>query len=785
MNRTFTGWRGPTRIVFGNGTARTLPDEIATLDVKNVLVIATPGRRADAETLAKKLEGKSAGVLATAKEHVPQEIADAARAEVANKKADAVLAIGGGSSIGLAKAIALSSDVRVLALPTTYSGSEMTPIWGITSGATKKTGRDERVRPALVVYDPELTFELPRDVTITSLWNAMAHAVESLWTTSDRATMLAAEEALRLLASATRRLAAKPDDRDARTDALEGAYLAGAVFADAGSGLHHKLCHLLGGTFGMPHAATHAALLPHVVRFKRASAPDAMAAIARALHVLDPVAGMEALARATGAPTSLAKLGLPKDALPRVAQAMSAFAIEPLLEAAYAGAPDREAARPLRAPEKLTMLSGFGSTLASEALEGALPRNQNAPQRCPYGLYPELLNGTPFTMKNVENSRLWTYRIRPSASEASYVALPRSRFSRPLEEPIANRTRWKPLPIPSAPDRIDFLDGLATLGGGGDVENGPGYLVHLYAANADMEDRCFSTIDGDLLIVPQEGALDVRTEAGWLKVPVGSFLVIPRAIKFAVGLPEGKGRGYILEVIGRRLRLPERGLIGSNGLADARHFEAPVASYEDRRPPNGFEQVHKHGGRLFTLKNAWSPWDVVAWHGNHVPFVYDLAFYSPMGSVKFDHPDPSILTVLTSPLDDHGRAICDFVAFVGRWDVLEHSFRPPFAHRNAASEVNMVVRATSVEGGYAPGCTFLSPLLTAHGVATKTYDAIANIPEDAKWEPKRIPDESLWAMFESALPFRGTAWAMKEAPIDDRFLDQFAGVKSYFDPKRR
>ena len=299
-----------------------------------------------------------------------------------------------------------------------------------------------------------------------------------------------------------------------------------------------------------------------------------------------------------------------------------------------------------------------------------------------------------------------------------------------------------------------------------------------------MTDRAFSSADGDVLLVPQTGTLECRTELGWLRVPPGSIAVIPRAIKFAIGFAEGEGRGWMLEVFGPRFRLPERGLMGSNGLADARHFLAPTASYEDRTCAAGFQLVTKVGGNLFEATQAHSPFDVVAWHGAHVPFSYDLARFSPMGSVKFDHPDPSILTVLTAPLDDHGRAVADFVVFPGRWDVLEHSFRPPFMHRNAASEINGVVRTPRPEHGYDPGCTFLSPILTAHGVSTATYDAIFAMSDEKAEGPRRLPDESLWIMFESALQFRPSVWANSSSIVDRTFPALFEGMRSHFDPTK-
>jgi homogentisate 1,2-dioxygenase len=794
MGQSFSIQRGATRVVFAAGASARIAEELDRLATRRVTVVCTPGRKTAGEELAARLGTRAAGVVAIARQHVPAEIVDEARRAVAKAGADAVLALGGGSAIGLAKAVALDADVRVIAVPTTYSGSEMTPIYGITAGAEKRTGRDERVRPALVVYDPALTADLPAGLTITSLWNAMAHAVEALWAGgADRAARLSAEEALRLLAGAALRLAGGRDDDAgaAREAALEGAYLAGAVFADAGSGLHHTLCHVLGGMFDLPHAATHTVLLPHVVRFQREAAPDAMAAIARALGVIDPVLGIERLAVATGAPRSLEALGMPPGGIARAvdaALAVPALAgidrarLTAMLERAWAAPPAEVDAPAVRAPAELDHLSGLGSTHESEALAGALPRRQNMPRPMPYGLHIECVNGTPFTTRSAENSRVWMYRVRPSFAHGEQVALPTARFAAELGPVEPNRRRWQPLPIPTAP--TDFVDGLVTLGGCGEPLGGPGWAVHLYAANRDMADRSLSDADGDLLIVPQEGRLDCRTELGWLSAAPGTVVLIPRAMKLAIGLPDGAARGFVLEVYGRRLRLPERGPIGSNGLADARHFLAPVASYEDRACPDGFQIVHKLGGNVFAARQDHSPFDVVAWHGNHVPYSYDLSLFNAMGSVTWDHPDPSILTVLTAPLDDHGRAIADLVVFPPRWEVAEHSFRPPYMHRNAASEVSMVIR-NPPGGAYQAGQVFLSPLLTAHGVTTTAYQHELGVPAGVDEPPARGSDDSLWVMFESALPFRTTAWARRTPLLDAGFADLFAGTPAPFDPDRR
>lgn len=794
--RPVTTRKGPTRVVFGRGALSRLGLEVAAVDAARVAIVCSPRGERDATRVGAELGARLAGIVPLAREHVPSETVDAALEKAKALGADAALALGGGSAIGLAKALGVRGGLAVLAAPTTYSGSEMTPIYGITRGGKKETARDERARPRLVLYDPDLTASLPRDVTLASLWNAMAHATEGLWCTSaDRATRLTAEEALRLLATSTRSLARNPDDAAAREAALEGAYLAGVVCADAGVALHHKLCHVLGGRFDAPHAKTHASLLPLMVRLHAAVSPEAAAAIARALGAIDPAEAIDALARATGAGGPLAALGVPREALAAAADDALAEAkgLGPdIARDALVGALDRAfdgeatpSSPPLRAPGDLRGPTGFGGTHQSEALEGALPHDQNAPRRAPYGLYPELFNGTPFTVKSAENRRVWMYRLRPSFSHGELTPLPPSRFAAPLEDVSPNRTRWRPAPLPEAPAEVDLLDGLVTLGGAGDETTGPAWSVHVYAANADMRDRAFADADGDLLFVPQTGTLACRTELGWLRAPPGTLLLVPRGLRFAMGLPDGPSRGWVLEVSGRGLRLPERGPIGSNGLADARHFVAPAASYEDRACPSGFELVHKIGGKLWSCRAAHSPFDVVAWHGNHAPYTYDLSLFCPMGSVKFDHPDPSILTVLTAPLDDHGRALADVVVFPGRWDVTEHSFRPPFMHRNAATEVNMVVENPGGGSGYDPGCTFLTPLLTAHGVSARTYEQIAALPADHVEPPFRIPDSSLWMMFESALPFRRTAWARETPLVDPTFLALFEGLGSHFDPSRR
>ncbi len=780
MTTSFSAQHATTRIVFASGSWSQLPAELARMGVERALLVATPRGEAEAQQVAAGLGARVQGVLAIAAQHVPAELADRARRAAADARADAVIAVGGGSAIGLGKAVALDGAARLVAMPTTCSGSEMTSIYGITGGKEKRTGRDERVRAALVLYDPAATASVPAAASVASMWNAMAHAVQALWSAGglDPAAALAAERGLALLAGSLLRVASAPDDLAARSDALEGACLAGRALDAAGTGLHHRVCHVLGGMLGLVHASAHAALLPHMVRMNGAT--DAMA---RALGAVDPVAALAGLAAASGvAPLALA----PADIERVVEAALAAPAANPrpvdpaaLREVLGAASQPRPQAAPAaRPPERLAHLSGFGATLSSEAIPGALPERQNAPRNCPLGLHPELLSGTPFTMRRAENSRAWMYRIQPSSTHGPLAPLPDGRFSNRFEAPLAERTRWLPLPLPPPERPVDLLDGLVTLGGHG-APGGAGYAVHLYAASGSMTGRSLQNADGDLLLVPEHGALDVQTELGWLHAPPGTVVVIPRGLAFAVHLAGPAARGYLLEVWGARIRLPERGPIGSNGLAETRHFLAPTAAWEDTPRP-GYQRVIKHDGRLFAAASDTSPFDVVAWYGEHVPFSYDLMLFCPMGTVAFDHPDPSIHTVLTAPLDDHGRAIADFVAFRGRWEVSEGSLRPPFHHRNAATEVNGIIKAASVDSGYAPGCTFVTPLLAPHGITSSVYDRVLDLPAEVADRASRIPDDSLWIMFESALPFRATGWALTAPTLDPSFRSLFGPVRRRF-----
>jgi homogentisate 1,2-dioxygenase len=321
-------------------------------------------------------------------------------------------------------------------------------------------------------------------------------------------------------------------------------------------------------------------------------------------------------------------------------------------------------------------LSGFGNEFTSEAVAGALPRDQNTPQKPPLGLYIEELNGTAFTAPRGISRSSWTYRIRPSAMHKPFKSRdPRLIRSGPFNEvpPTPNQLRWRAMPIP--PEPTDFIDGVVTIGGNGDPASQSGAAIHAYGANSSMRDRFFYNADGEWLIVPQAGALDVYTEFGRLEALPGHIVLIPRGVKFRVELPDGSARGFICENYGQHLRLPDLGPIGTFGLANARDFEAPVAAFEDRE--GDFRLTAKYGGGIWEAEIDHSPLDIVAWRGNYLPFRYNLYKFQCINTVTFDHPDPSIYCVLASPTSVPGTSNMEFGCFPPRWTVAEHTFRMP------------------------------------------------------------------------------------------------------------
>ncbi len=410
--------------------------------------------------------------------------------------------------------------------------------------------------------------------------------------------------------------------------------------------------------------------------------------------------------------------------------------------------------------EDLKYLSGFGAHHETEAVAGALPRGQNSPQKVALGLYAEQLSLTAFTAPRAQNLRSWLYRRRPSAMHPAFRRVEDGLLrTAPCREADAgpNRLRWAPMAMPRK--ATDFLDGLVTLATNGDARMQAGVGVHLYAANRSM-DRVFACHDGELLLVPQEGALGLATEFGRLAVAPGEIAVVPRGVKFRVTV-EGPVRGYACENYGAALRLPELGPIGANGLANPRDFLAPVAAFDGRDAPT--QVVVKSGGHLWAADYAHSPLDVVAWHGNAYPYKYDLARFNAINTVSFDHPDPSIFTVLTSPSDSAGTANVDFVIFPPRWMVAERTFRPPWFHRNVMSEFMGLVRGEydAKQGGFVPGGASLHNALAAHGPDRASHDAAVA----ARLEPRYLGG-TLAFMFESRYAFDPTAHAMKSPRLE-------------------
>jgi len=407
-------------------------------------------------------------------------------------------------------------------------------------------------------------------------------------------------------------------------------------------------------------------------------------------------------------------------------------------------------------------MSGFGNHFATEAIEGALPKGRNSPQRPAFGLYAEQLSGTAFTAPRAENRRSWLYRMRPSAAHPPYRRYEGAPLFAPPADPAPpapNRLRWNPLAMPEAP--TDFVDGLVTMMGNRPAESLEGCAVHIYRANADMADRYFFDADGELLLIPERGRLDLRTELGRIEIEPGEIALIPRGVCFRVLLPDGTARGYVAENHGALFRLPELGPIGANGLANPRDFLTPVAAYEDRDEP--VQLIQKHLGALWVADLDHSPLDVVAWHGNLAPCKYDLRLFNTIGTVSYDHPDPSIFTVLTSPSHAPGRANADFVIFPPRWMVAEDTFRPPWFHRNVMSEcMGLIYGAYDAKAeGFAPGGLSLHNMMAGHGPDVASWEKASQ----AELKPHKI-DGTMAFMVETCWPYRPTRFALDNAQGD-------------------
>jgi homogentisate 1,2-dioxygenase len=422
--------------------------------------------------------------------------------------------------------------------------------------------------------------------------------------------------------------------------------------------------------------------------------------------------------------------------------------------------------------------SGFGNEFATEAVPGALPQGRNSPQRAPLALYAELVSGTAFTAPRAENRRTWLYRRQPSVVAGRYTPLAHAGWLSGAAAGTAlppEPLRWHPFPIPDAPH--DFLDGLRTVAANGDVEAQSGVAALVYTGNRSMAQRALVNADGEMLLVPQQGRLSIRTEMGVLEVKPGEIAVMPRGVVFRVDLPDGPSRGYVCENHGAHFRLPELGPIGSNGLANARDFLAPVAAYEDGS--TRYELVKRFGGQLWRTDTVASPFNVVAWHGNLTPVKYDTANFMTIGSISFDHPDPSIFTVLTSPSDTPGTANCDFVIFPPRWMVAEDTFRPPWYHRNLMSEFMGLVygQYDAKPQGFQPGGASLHNCMVPHGPDAEAFEKASSVP----LAPHKL-DNTLAFMFESRFRFRPTEYALKGGALDTAYADCWAPLKDRFAP---
>ncbi|WP_371395916.1 homogentisate 1,2-dioxygenase [Fretibacter rubidus] len=427
-------------------------------------------------------------------------------------------------------------------------------------------------------------------------------------------------------------------------------------------------------------------------------------------------------------------------------------------------------------------MSGFGNHFETEALDGALPRGMNSPQKCAYGLYGEQLSGTAFTAPGDENQRTWCYRIRPSVKHVgrfTRVEMPYWKSAPHIIDDVASlgQYRWGPLDVPDAP--LNFVTGMRTMTTAGDVNTQVGLANHSYLITQSMEDEYFSSADSELLVIPQKGALRFHTELGILDVSPKEIVIIPRGLVFRVELMSGPARGYVCENYGQAFRLPEKGPIGANCMANPRDFLAPVASFEDCDSPS--KVTLKWCGQFHETTIDHSPLDVVAWHGNYAPMKYDLTTYCPVGAILFDHPDPSIFTVLTAPSGQAGTANIDFVLFRERWMVAENTFRPPWYHKNIMSELmgNIYGEYDAKPDGFRPGGLSLHNMMLPHGPDKAAFDKAS----EGELKPHKL-DDTMSFMIETRFPQHLTDFAANEAPLQDDYADCWAGLEKNFKPNK-
>ncbi len=424
-------------------------------------------------------------------------------------------------------------------------------------------------------------------------------------------------------------------------------------------------------------------------------------------------------------------------------------------------------------------MPGFGNDFETEALPGALPQGMNSPQKCEYGLYAEQLSGTPFTAPRGQNERTWCYRIRPSVKHTGRFAkidLPYFRSAPDVDPDVISlgQYRWDPVPVGETP--TTFLTGMRTMTTAGDVNTQVGMATHVYLVTESMVDEYFYSADSEFLVVPQSGRLRFYTELGIIDVAPREVALIPRGLVFRVELLEGPARGFVCENYGQKFDLPGRGPIGANCLANPRDFKSPVAAFEDRETPSRL--IIKWCGQFHATAIPHSPLDVVAWHGNYAAYKYDLATFSPVGAILFDHPDPSIFTVLTAPSGVEGTANIDFVLFRERWMVAEDTFRPPWYHKNIMSELmgNIYGIYDAKPEGFVPGGMSLHNMMLPHGPDRDAFEGASN--SDLK--PEKL-DNTMQFMFETRFPQHLTPFAANEAPLQDNYIDCWDSIEKKFD----
>ncbi len=428
-------------------------------------------------------------------------------------------------------------------------------------------------------------------------------------------------------------------------------------------------------------------------------------------------------------------------------------------------------------------MSGFGNSFETESLPGALPIGRNSPQKCNYGLYAEQLSGSPFTAPQATNQRSWLYRIRPTVKHSGrYRRIDkgylRSAPSREESDLPIGQLRWNPVPIPD--HKVSFVEGLCTVTTAGDVDTQVGMAAHLLFVTRSMSNEYFFNADGELLIVAQENRLRFRTEFGIIEIEPGEICIIPRGVIFRTELIDGPARAYVCENYGGAFTLPDRGPIGANCLANPRDFLTPVAAYEDREEPSTL--FVKWGGELYATEIGQSPLDVVAWHGNYAPYKYDLRHFSPVGAISFDHPDPSIFTVMTAPSETPGTANIDFVIFPERWMVAENTFRPPWYHRNIMSEFMGLIYGVydAKPEGFTPGGFSLHNCMLPHGPDVQAFEHASN----GELKPVKLTGTMAF-MFETRFPQRVTRYAAELPELQENYTDCWEGLHKHFDPDRR